>query len=155
VTVTGTAVSAHGLSVLAPRGWEVRIYRRPAVAPETAHAVLHGATFALPADRGDYGDGAVQLMRASDVFVALVEFHPSATGKALFARQGFPASLTAGDLSPSSLQVALPGQAGVQRWFTAAGRAWCLYVVVGSWASRASLVVRAGELIAGIEVQAG
>ena len=46
-------------------------------APETTHAVVHAATFPLPRERGDYGDGAVQRMSDTDVFVALVEFHPA------------------------------------------------------------------------------
>jgi hypothetical protein len=151
--MTAAAVTGHGIAVQPPAGWDVRIYRRRAEPPETAHAVLHAATFPLPAARGDYGDGAVQLMGARDVFVALVEFHPSSTATALFADRGWPGALRPGDLSRSSLQVARFGQAGVQRWFTAADRAWCLYVVIGSWRDRVALVERANRAVASIEVR--
>jgi hypothetical protein len=140
------------LRVTAPRGWDVAIFQRVADVHETTHAVVHAATFPLPNERGDYGDGAVQRMRAHDVFVALVEFHPSSGGTALFAGAGFPPRLTGDDFSRTALQVSMAGQAGAQRWFTAGGRAWCLYVVVGNWEQRAALAARANQLIAGVEV---
>jgi len=145
-------LSAADICVTAPRGWDVAIFQRVATGDETTHAIVHAATFALPSERGDYGDGAVQAMTAADVFVALVEFQPASTGTALFAATGFPPPLTGDDFSRTALQVAMAGQAGVQRWFSANGRAWCLYVVVGSWEQRALLAGRANHLIAGIEV---
>jgi hypothetical protein len=149
-----TVVVAHGIAAAPPAGWDVRIARRPASAPETAHAVMHAATFALPPDRGDYGDGAVEHLGPGDVFVALVEFAPSALGTPLFGATGWPAPLAAADFSRSSLQRAIAGQAGVQRWFAAGGRAWCLYVVIGRWEDRAVLAARANDLVAGLEVGA-
>jgi len=149
-----STIAGHGLAVAPPRGWDVRIYRRPPGPGETTHVVLHAGTFALPGVRGEYGDVAVQLMSPSDVFVALCEFHPSSAGTALFAARGFPPPLVAGDLSRTSLQHAVYGHAGVQRFFTAAGRAWCLYVVVGSFDDRRRLVDRANELVAALEVKA-
>ena len=146
-------VAAHGLAVASLRGWDVRIFRRPTEAPETTHAVLHAATFALPSGVGDYGDGAVQLMGAGDVFVAMVEFEPSSAQQALFAARGLPLPLRPDDFSRASLQVSLPGQAGTQRWFGEAGRAWCLFVVLGSWDRRDALVERANQMVAGVEVQ--
>jgi hypothetical protein len=150
--VSASAVEAYGVLALAPPGWDVRIGRRPADAAETTHAVLHAATFALPPDRADYGDGAVELMGPADVFVALVEFAPSALGTALFAQRGWPPSLAGRDFSRTSLQHSVAGQAGVQRWFTEGGRPWCLYVVIGSWAERKALAVRANELLRGLDV---
>ncbi len=150
-----SGIAAHGIAVAPPRGWDVRIYRRPAEPPETTHAVAHAATFPLPSARGDYGDGAVQVMAPDDVFVALVEFGPAAAGSALFASDGFPPPLAGADFSRTALQVGLAGQAGLQRFFSARGRAWCLYVVIGSWDRRGVLAGRANELIAGIEMAAG
>ncbi len=151
---TDGRLAAHGIAVTAPAGWDVRIGRRPAEGAETAHAVLHAATFALPPRRADYGDGAVQLMGPRDVFVALVEFAPAVLGTALFATAGWPAPLTGADFSRSSLQRGVAGQAGLQRWFTAAGRPWCLYVVIGGWDGRVVLARRANELLLGLEVSA-
>jgi hypothetical protein len=148
-------VAAHGVAAAPPRGWDVRIGRRPAAGIETTHAVLHAGTFPLPSERGDYGDGAVQLMGPGDVFVALVEFAPAAAGTALFAQRGWPAPFSPADLSRTSLQLALAGQAGVQRWFVQEGRPWCLYVVIGSWDDRSALAARANELVSTVEVGAG
>jgi hypothetical protein len=152
VGVGVTVVEAHGVAASPPPGWDVRIRRHPVPAPETSHAVLHAATFPLPAERGDYGDGAVQLMGPGDVFVALVEFGSSALSTALFRSGGWPAPLVGVDFSRTSLQHPGAGQAGLQRWFTAGGRPWCLYVVVGRWEERAALAGKANALIAGLDV---
>ena len=145
-------IAAHGLAVRPPRGWDVRIFRRPPNPPESTYALLHAATFALPGDVDDYGDGGVQLMSGRDVFVALVEFDPAAVATALFARRGFPSRISANEIRPTGVQRQIAEQAGVQRFFSAGGRAWCLYVVVGSYADRRALVPRANELIGAIEV---
>jgi hypothetical protein len=154
VTTDPGVVTSHGLSSEPPKGWDVRIFRRQARPPETTHPVLHAATFPMPAQRGDYGDGAVQLIGRGDVFVALVEFGASSVAQPLFAGRGFPAPLGPADFSRTSLQVSIAGQAGVQRWFVEEGRAWCLYVVIGSWDDRSRLADRANRLIAGIRVHA-
>jgi len=158
---------AHGLSVAVPRGWDARIFRRdesdvmsPA-APETGAAnvprsgvttpVVHLASFALPEGRGDYGSGAVGLMRAHDVFVALVEFGPESVGTPLFAPAGRP-RFRAGELSETIMQRPIAGMAGAQRFFTLEGRAFCCYAVVGSSARRSSLVGVVNDALAGITV---
>jgi hypothetical protein len=41
---------------------------------------------------------------------------------------------------------------GSQRFFATRGRAFCLYVVLGSWLQRASLVPRANELLSTIQI---
>ena len=96
----------------------------------TTHAVLHAASFPLPNDRGDFGSGAVERMRPHDVLVALVEMGPESVGTALFAAAGPPRQLSSQDFDPSSLLRAIPGQVGTQRFFSARGRAFCLYVVL-------------------------
>ncbi|GAC1316640.1 MAG: hypothetical protein NVSMB12_13630 [Acidimicrobiales bacterium] len=148
------AVAAHGITAHSPRGWDIRIFRRPPQPPETTHAVLHAATFAMPADVADYGDGAVQRMSPADVFVALCEFHPSSADSPLFAAGGVPGPLLPADFSRTALQHAMGGQAGVQRFFNAQSRAWCLYVVIGSFDDRVRLTGRANELVAQLEIEA-
>lgn len=146
-------LSARGLSVDVPRGWDARIYRRGG-APEgaTTHAVLHAANFALPEDRGDYGSNAVERMRAGHVLVVLLEFHPDAAGTALFATGGLPRRLTPEMFSPNRLQRALPGQAGTQVFFREGGRAFCLYVVLGSARDRAAAVPAVNALLDTVRV---
>jgi hypothetical protein len=66
-----------------------------------------------------------------------------------------PRSLSPADASPTTLQRAVGGQAGIQRFFSEAGRAWSLYVVFGSYDNRAVLVRAVNPVLASIEVRAG
>jgi hypothetical protein len=116
---------------------------------ERPHPVLHLGTFALPPSRGDYGSEAVEVMRADDVFVALLEFGADEAGSALFAARGMPRP-RADEFSPAALQRRLRGQSGLQRFFTEGKRAFCLYVVLGSHSRRAQLVPEVHELLDGI-----
>jgi hypothetical protein len=142
-------LAGSGIGVDVPTGWEGRIYTRPpdssggrsasAVSPqgltETTAAVLHVASFPLPPETGDFGGGAVELMANQDLLVVLFEHGRQSANTPLFAASSMP-RLAASDVSPSQMQRALPGQGGVQRFFTVAGRAFCLYVVFGSYARR-------------------
>lgn len=146
-------LSHLGLGVDLPAGWDGRIYRRtPAATGEVTHPVLHAANFALPEERGDFGSGAVDLMRAQHAFVALVEYDAESARTPLFARPGFPLRLTADAFAPNQLQRALPGQAGVQRFFSERGRAFCLYVVVGTYLARATVLPPVNALLSTLQV---
>ena len=148
-----TTVTAYGIAFDVPAGWDARIYQRPASAEaeETTHPVLHAANFGLPARRADYGGGAVELMGTQNVFVALLEFQPSSVGTALFSGPQ-PERLDPAAFSPSSLQRAIPGQAGTQVFFSASGRAFGLYAVIGSWAARSSLVPLVNDAIGRVTI---
>ena len=125
-----TRLAAHGIGVDVPNGWEGRIVRRAAVHPtEQPRAVVHLASFPLPEERGDFGVGVTELMRSGDVFVTLFEYGPESVGTPLFAHEGVP-RLAADMFTSRRLQRTLPGQIGSQLFFTAKGRAFCLYVVV-------------------------
>jgi hypothetical protein len=139
-------LTGSGLAVDVPTGWDGRIYtrtpepggRRPSAAfapAETTAAVLHVASFPLPPETGDYGGGAVELMTGKDLLVVLFEHGPQSASTPLFAATSIP-RLAATDVSTMQLQRLLEGQGGVQRFFTVAGRAFCLYVVFGSYARR-------------------
>jgi hypothetical protein len=143
---------AHGVGVRVPDSWDTRMFRRVAEGDERTYPIVHAASFALPNLRGDYGSGAVDRMSAKDVLVTLLEQEPGAVGTRLFRRQGVPRAHPA-DFSPQGLQRALPGQSGCQYFFTESGRAFCLYVVLGSHARRVPLVKKANELIDGLEIR--
>lgn len=141
-------LSAFGITVDLPLGWDGAILRRPeATDAGTTHPVLHAANFPLPPNRGDFGSGAVEMMGPQDVLVVLLEYHADAGRTALFRRQGVPVPLTPERFSPVGLQRLIPGQSGAQEFFTFGGRAWCLYVVLGSHAGRAALVPLANLLL--------
>jgi len=144
---------AYGLSVAPPRGWDVRILRRPSGPEgERSRPVLHACTRTLPEDRGDYGSGAVELLGSQDVFVSLLEFGPESVGTPLFARQGLPKPLPISSFSPTRLQRTLPGQSGLQIFFTDNDRAFCLYVVLGAHSQRVALLPKAEQLVASLAI---
>lgn len=157
-----TALSDHGVTVDLPKGWDgqIRAAGQGARTPERAASVeepagegvvLHAASFALPAERGDYGSGALEAMGGSDILVCLLEHEREAAGTALFARAGVP-RLDPSMFSPQSMQRAMPGMAGSQQFFQVGGRPFCLYVVVGSWHTRGPLVRTADRVASSIRI---
>jgi len=141
----------------APPGWEVRISRRAAAGEEgdsRTHPVLHAATVALPVVRGDFGGGVTGLLSATDLFVSLFEQGPGAVGTALFSDRGRPRPVAA-DFSPNRLQRTIPGQSGGQWFFTEGGRAFSLYVVLGSHARRVELVNRLTGVLSTLDLTPG
>jgi hypothetical protein len=58
----------------------------------------------------------------------------------------------ADDFSPVALQRVLEGQGGVQRFFNQAGRALCLYVVLGSYARRTRTVPLINRVLDGVTI---
>lgn len=167
-----TALAAHGIAVRLPGGWEGRIALRgnvnpaadiaarsqSAAAPATvlpaigvARPVVHLANFGLPADRGDFGSGAVDLMGARHVLLVLFEHGPESVGTALFQARGLPMPQPH-QFHPNTLQRRIPGQLGYQRFFTHAGRAFCLYAVIGSAREAPGLTAEARSVLAATEV---
>ena len=161
VQVVPRRLSAHGLSCVVFPGWDVRIERRqesdvPAPASNIpmggyVHPVLHAGTSRLPARRGDYGSGYVEKMRPSDVFVCLAEFDHEAGATDMFV-DGQPRGVRSSDFHPNAQQRVIANMCGTQRFFAAEGRAFCLYVVLGSWVQRRHLTDVANSLISTIRI---
>lgn len=153
-------LSGYGFAIRVPAGWEAEIYRRgPAVAAYGGDAdalhyppIVHLATIALPPERGDFGGGALGAMTSRDAFISLFEYERRDAANALFAFDGPPWPLSADDFDPSTLRVALPGQTGCQRFFRTRGRAFALYVVLGSHTLRRLLVPAVNDALAAIEI---
>jgi len=150
-------LSDRGISLSLPRGWEGVISttdpgQGDVAAAGTATTVVHVANFALPAERGDFGSNAVELMGRGAVLIVLFEHDPASVGTALFAAQGIPHPLSADDFDPNQLQRPLPNQSGAQYFFTQAGRAFCLYVVIGRHSSRNLLVGVANDVLATLTI---
>ncbi len=144
-------IRAHGIESRLPSGFEGRIFVRPAPVG-SSYPVGQFATFPLPDDIGDFGSGAVNLMGPDDVFATLFEFGPESVGTALFSPQGRPGSLTPEEFSPVRVRRGIPGQSGVQRFFTEAGRPFSLYAVLGSHMRRESLVPSVNALISSLVI---
>jgi hypothetical protein len=159
-------LSALGVTVTLPTGWEGRIFRRPefgdvsataddpAAPPGAAtHSVVHVATISLPPGVGDFASGAVESLGPDDALVVLFEYEPASVDQPLFARRGIPRQLDPDDFSPSVLQRTIPGQAGAQVFFSEAERAYCLYVVLGSYARRRQVVPHVNEVLVTFEIE--
>lgn len=145
-------MDSHGLGVDVPQGWDGEIYRREEVAAEgQTFPIVHLANFPLPPDRGDYGSGAVEMMRFDNIFISLVEFGPESVGMPLFSIVGMPTA-RAGDFDPNRLQRPLAGQSGVQYFFHNGVRAFCLYIVLGSHSRRRELVPEVNQLLSGLQI---
>jgi hypothetical protein len=151
-------LSAHGLGVTPPAGWDAEIYTReldprimtPFGVGEAVPPIAHIANFGLPPVRGDFGGGAVELMESGAVFIALLEHAASEADTALFAAKGAPWPLAADDFDPNNLQRGIGGQAGCQRFFLVNGRPFCLYVVIGSHRLRNVLVREVNAALAAV-----
>lgn len=161
-------LSAYGLTVDPPAGWEGRIFRRveagearasevagpPAPPGELTFAVVHVATIPLPSDMADYGSDVVSELGADDALVILKEFEPASASQPLFESRGMPRPLDPGAFDPAMLQRRLDGQAGFQAFFNEAGRAFCLYVILGSYDNRIQTVARVNDVLATLSIGA-
>lgn len=153
-------IEGEGVAVELPAGWDGRMRRRalPAVAARAGRrglVTVHAADFALPGEDGDYGTTATSRMRRENVFVTVIEFSPGnglEAGRGLYRPRGVPRALAAGDFAPETMLRRLPGQAGAQRFFTASGRPFCLYAVIGSRRRAPVLVPRLNELLGAIRI---
>lgn len=137
-----------GVRLALPTGWEARARLQPSSAPgRRGNLLLHAATIPLPADRGDFGSGVVEHLGPDDVFLSLFEYDAADAGKALFASRGLPV-LRPSEFSTAHLQRTQLGRSGGQWFFSAAGRPFCLFVVLGSHSRRVAGAARATALLA-------
>jgi len=172
VSAAAVQVAGHGLAVTLPHPWEARLYLRDAPPHEGSndvdsagvdhpaargwpgeltHPVLHLANFSLPRGRGDFGTGAVEQMRSHHAFVSLFEYERGESGRALFATAGLPMPRAA-DFSAAALQRRLAGQGGWQRFFHQDGRAFCVYVVLGSLAQARAVVPEVRHVLGQVRI---
>jgi hypothetical protein len=158
--MSATRLAAHGIAVDLPHGWEGRIvvrsmsYADSTPAPvEVVRPVVHLANFALPADRGDFGSGAVDVMGPQHMLLVLFEHGPDSIGTALFRARGMPRPQPH-QFRPDTLQRRIPGQLGYQRFFTHADRAFCIYAVLGSARDVPAMAAQAHSVLAATEVAA-
>ena len=75
---------------------------------EVMHPVLHACTLDMPANRGDFGSGVVDLLGSEDIFIALVEYGSDVADQGLFADQGLP-RLAPSQFGPAPAPAAPPG----------------------------------------------
>ena len=142
-------ISSSGISVDIPQGWEGSIDGgfEQLSSGATRPTLLHVGSFPIPPERGSFGSGATEIMATQDVFIVLFEYGPESVGTELFSEEGMPRSVRPDDFSRDALQHAVTGQSGMQRFFTEKGRAFCLYVVLGSHLDRPELVTKVNSVL--------
>jgi hypothetical protein len=121
-------LAAHGISVELPAGWSGRVFSR-----QDGAATAHAANFPIALSDGEFGDQSTRAMHAGASFIALAEYRPGdglTPGAGLFSPRRIPRPLDPAGFSVRGLQHPRPGQVGSQHFFTAAGRPFCLYVVL-------------------------
>jgi len=122
-------LEAHGIRVTLPAGWSGKLFARSPLA-----ATLHAADFQLPlAEDGQFGPQSTAEMPGAASFLAVTEYEPGGglkPGHGLFAPRGIRLPLDPAGFSSAGLAHPRPGQLGMQHFFSLAGRAFCLYVVL-------------------------
>ena len=146
-------LTRQGLEIELPDGWDARIYRREAEVDAITRRALHAANFALPSGLGDYAVDAAESMTEGDVLVVLLEFDPDRAGQGLFRNEGLPTGLAATDFSPTAMPRAIPGRTAAQWFFSHGGRAFCLYVVLGSHAGRADMMPVVNQVVQTLKIE--
>lgn len=147
-------LDGRGIRTDLPVGWEgqldegLQLLADGAVRPTVAHM----ANFPLPPGRGDFGGGAIETMVPGDALIVLYEYGPESVGQPLFKAQGIPRFVRSEDFDRAVLHSSVPGMSGVQRFFTHAGRAFCLYVVVGSHIDRVDVLAQINTVLASLEI---
>ena len=161
-----TTLSGYGISASIPQGFEGRITRLDPVDPLSSHAhavgssigiettrpFIHIANVPLTQTRETFGGSVVDTLNANHVFLALIEYGPECVGTNLFSRLGLPRSISPQSFSRSRLQRIVQGQSGHQSFFTHNGRAFCLYIVAGSYARVGSMVHHVNRILRSISI---
>ena len=128
------------------------MFRRPA-----GGATLHAGDFQLPLDDGEFGDQSTGAMPHGSTFLALTEYLPGAglePGRGLFASGRIPRTLEPTSLSARGLAHPRPGQVGRQEFFAAAGRPFCLYVVIsGARIDRGRRLAALGVVLRSLSIE--
>jgi len=151
-------LAGSGITVDVPSGWEGRIYAKHERGPRPTgtlernpNAVVHVASFPLPPGIGDYGGGAVEQMTNTDLLVILLEHGRQSANSPLFAPAGVP-RITIDDVSTTCLQRLIDGQGGAQKFFNVDGRAFCLYVVFGSYLRRGRTIPVVNDILRTVSI---
>ncbi len=142
------SLTGYGISIDLPPRWDGTIYRRAGGDP-----TMHAANFPLPPDDADFANLAIGDMPPSGVVLVLTEYDRSLAGAGLFAHAGMPLPVERRALRARAFTHLQPGRLGAQRFCTVSGRAFCLYVVVGTSPDPGTLLRRANAVLSTVRVE--
>jgi hypothetical protein len=147
-------LEGHGIAIRLPPAWEGRIFLPDLPPPAVNLPVVHATDRPLAIPRSSFGPELAARAGAEGTLLALVEYEAALADRGLYAG-GPPTPPIARDaLHPGALQVPNPGQEGRQWFFSAAGRAFCLYLVVGIGRGLDARLRRVNELLASMRIDA-
>lgn len=135
-----TRISRAGVSVDVPPGWEAEI------SDYSNRVVLHMSSSPLPGGRSDFGGPAVDRLKASSIFVAVLEYDPAESHRGLYRRTGRPAFVPS-DFAPNRVHPYVPGKTAAQKFFTLGGRTFCCYAVIAREVATPDLVAKVNQLL--------
>jgi len=121
-------LDAHGLRIELPAHWTGRLFSR-----SRGLATLHAGDFQLALKDGEFGTSSTGRMPSVASFIALTEYAPGpglSPGSGLFGPSRIDLPLDPATFAATKLARPRTGQAGMQHFFTTAGRPFCLYVVL-------------------------
>ncbi len=145
-------ISAYGIQFQIPASWSSRVIAPISDGDEGSGVTIHAASYAMPLDDASYASTIMAQLGPLDLAFALLEMLPDGDlqpGQGLFASP--PPIVAALVFDPQSLQVTLPGQLGVQSFFTVSQRAFSLYAVMGS-AGAVPNLVGLGQMLLSLQV---
>jgi hypothetical protein len=145
-----TVLESHGLIIEIPEGWDGRIYRRP-----ESLAICQVANFAIALDADDFGGTTAGVLPSGGVFATLFENDPAFANSGMYEPRGLPLPLDSERLTSSALVQGLPGQAGLQHFFSENDRAFMLHVIVSVTTVYRGLIDSLSATLATLKVGAG
>jgi hypothetical protein len=127
-----TRLSSHGIAIDVPTGWEGRMFVPDLDPPAINLPILHLTDAVLTVERSSYAPELAARAGGTGILVALLEFDHRLADVGLYEPQGLHLPLTRDRFHPKALQFPSRVQEGHQRFFSQGGRAFCLYVVLGT-----------------------
>jgi hypothetical protein len=127
-----TRLASHGIAIDVLPGWEGRIFVPDLAPPAINLPILHLTDVVLTQERSSYAPELAARAGGSGTLVALLEFDHALANVGLYERKGLHLPLTRERFHHRALQFPSRVQEGHQRFFSEGGRAFCLYVVLGT-----------------------
>jgi hypothetical protein len=148
-----TVIMSHGIAIDVPAGWEARMFVPDVPPPAVNLPVLHLTNTILTHERSSFAPELAARGGGTGALVALLEFEHTLADKGLYAPQGLDLPLGRDRFHPRALQVPSLVQEGHQRFFSRHGRAFCLYVVLGTGPGADRRLHAVNEALASLRIQ--
>jgi hypothetical protein len=148
-----TRLSSHGIAITVPKGWEGRIFVPDLDPPAINLPILHLTDTVLTTERSSYAPELAARAGGTGILVALLEFDNTLADVGLYEPQGLRLPLTRERFHPKALQFPSRVQEGHQWFFSEGGRAFCLYVVLGTGRGVDRRLAEANRALASLDIR--